>query len=453
MSRPFTIKPAAETIELDRQRESEVVFTVSNASGRPINARGRISAADPAQKAWFKLQDEPERKLKVDETTQYKVKIAVPPNVAAGSYKLQFDVVEVDNEESFTEGSPVGFQVKPAPTPTPTKFPWWIVAVAAGVLLVGGGITLWLVTRDGSGKMEDLVGMEVEEARNWVKNEGLKLAEKPELKDPNKANRITGQDPKAGEPVTKEETIVTLTFEAPFHKVPDVKGKPAADATEKLQELGFVVAVTQQVKDPSKAGTVISQDPAPDKNEQEGTTINLVAEKGLIQMPEVTYKSEQEARKILEDLKLTNVKVMPPDLFPPTADSMVGKIGNQSLPPGTPVAADVAIQLTPIGAAVLVPTLRAGIKFDEAAKILEGAKLKAAPQSETMSDADRTAGRENVVKRTLPPAGQRALEGSSVAVVIYGGTHKIDPRLLEQIRLSPTLVPRKSGLPSKIRDQ
>ena len=60
MSRPFTIKPAAETIDLDRERGSEVVFTVSNASGRPISARGRISCADAAQKAWFKLQEEPE---------------------------------------------------------------------------------------------------------------------------------------------------------------------------------------------------------------------------------------------------------------------------------------------------------------------------------------------------------------------------------------------------------
>lgn len=455
MSRPFTIKPAAETIDLDRERGSEIVFTVSNASGRPIHARGRISCADAAQKAWFKLQDEPERKLKVDETTQYKVKIAVPPTVAAGSYKLQFDVVEVDNEESFTEGSPVGFQVKAAPSPTPKPFPWWIVAVAAGVLLlVGVGITILALSGGKkSGKMEDLVGMELEDARKWVKDEELELAEKLELKDLNKANHVTSQDPEPGESVTAGETIVTLTYEAPFHEVPDVQGKPAAEAATKLQEIGFVVEVTQQVKDPKKAGTVINQNPPPKEQKQLGTTIHLVAEKGLIQMPEVTYKSVQDARKILEDLKLTNVKVAPPGLFPPTADTMVGLIGLQSQPPGTPVSADVAIELTPIGAAVVVPKLTAGIKFDDAAKLLANAKLKAVAQSETMTDADRQAGRENVVKRTIPLPGERALEGSSVAVVIYGGTHKIDVRLLESIRRAPTIAPRKSTIPSKIQDQ
>jgi serine/threonine-protein kinase len=448
MSRPFTIKPAAETIELDRQRGSEVVFTVSNASGRPIAARGRISCTDAAQKAWFKLQDEPERKLKVDETTQYKVKIAVPPNVAAGSYKLQFDVVEVDNEESFTEGSPVGFQVKTAPLPTPKKFPWWIVAVAAGVLLlVGVGITIFALSGGPKkGKMVELVGKDLDEARDWVKEAGLKLSVTPDFKDPNKANRVTHQKPDAGEDVVADETIVELVYEPPLRRIPDLKGKKATEATAALHDLGLEAAVTQQDKDRAKAGTIISQDPAPGQLTQEGSTVNLVAEKGRIQMPDVMLKSVEEAKKILADAKLTNVKVQPPDLFPAAMDNSVGLVGMQNQPKDTPVSEDDPILLTPIGRAVAVPNVGVGTKYEDAAKAIGAAKLSAVQSYETPTLDDTRLGRLNTVKRTVPSAGQRALEGSNVVVVVPGTGKPINWTLPAYSKLlqDPAIAPKTS---------
>jgi len=457
MSRPFTIKPAAETIELDRERGSEVVFTVSNASGRPIYARGRISAADPAQKAWFKLQDVPERKLKVDETTQYKVRITVPPTVAAGSYKLQFDVVEVDNEESFTEGSPVGFQVKTAAVPTPKKFPWWIVAVAAGVLLlVGVGITIFALSGGKkSGKMAELVGKDLDEAREWVKEAGLKLSLQPEFKDPNRANRVLRQKPDAGEDIVENETIVELVYEPPLRRIPDLKGKKATEATAALHDLGLVAAVTQQDKDRAKAGTIISQDPAPGQLTQEGSTVNLVAEKGRIQMPDVMLKSVEEAKKILAESKLANVKVLPPDLFPAGFDNSVGLVGMQNQPKDTPVSEDDPILLTPIGRAVEVPNVRVGTKYEDAAKAIDAAKLKAVQSFETPTADETRLGRLNTVKRTVPAAGQRALEGSSVVVVVPGTGKRIDWGMLEKTRLlqDPAISPKTSTFRKPIQDQ
>jgi beta-lactam-binding protein with PASTA domain len=455
MARPFTIKPAAETIELDRERGSEVVFTVSNASGRPINARGRISVADPAQKAWFKLLDAPERKLKVDETTQYKVKISVPKEAAAGSYKLQFDVVEVDNEESFTEGSPVGFQVKGAAPVPVKKFPWWIVAVAAGVLvLVGGGLGVWALMSGGSGKMENLVGKDLDDALKWIKSEGLNVKLMAERTDPKDAGHVRRQDPKEGEKVTEGETIVSLVYEPPFVEVPDLKGKKAVDATQALHELGLVAAVTQQSKEPKKAGTIVDQDPAPSKKVQEGDTVKLVAEKGAIEMPDVTLKSAEEAQKILAELKLKNVKVMAADLFPAAMDSHVGDIGFQNQPAGTPVNEDTPIQLIPIGRAVVVPNVKAGIKYEDAVKAIEAASLKAGATAETPTDEEKAKGLANTVKRTVPPAGQRALKDSMVAVVVVGGgTIKFNPKILEQFELQKSSSGTLRGTRLPIKQQ
>jgi beta-lactam-binding protein with PASTA domain len=453
MARPFTIKPAAETIELDRERGSEVVFTVSNASGRPINARGRIAVADPAQKSWFKLLDAPERRLKVDETTQYKVKISLPPDAKPGSYKLQFDVVEVDNEESFTEGSPVGFQVKGLAPVTPHKFPWWIVIAAGVLVLVGGGIGIWALMSGGSGKMEKLVGMDIGKAKKWITSEGLSVQLVPERVDPKEAGHVRSQDPKEGEKVTKGETIVSLVYEPPFVEVPNLKGKKAVEATAKLHDLRLLAAVTQQSKDPSKAGTIVGQDPDPPKKLQEGDTVKLVAEKGAIEMPDVMFKTADEALKILADLKLQNVKVMAAALFPPAMDAKVGTIGFQSQPEGTPVNEDTPIQLTPIGAAVQVPRVRVGIKFEEAAKAIEAANLKAGATAETPTDEEKAKGLANTVKRTVPGAGERALAGSTVAVVVVGGgTIKVNSRLLEELELKKAPIYIKGGrIP--VRDQ
>ena len=452
MARPFTIKPAAETIELDRDRGSEVVFTVSNASGRPINARGRISVADAAQKAWFKLLDAPERKLKVDETTQYKVKISVPPTAAAGSYKLQFDVVEVDNEESFTEGSPVGFQVKGAAPVPVKKFPWWIVIAAGVLVLVGGGIGIWALMSGGSETMENLVGKQVDDAVKWLDDQGLHHKLVQERSNPKEAGTVRIQDPKEGEKISKGETFVTLVYEPAFVEVPDLKGKKAADATTALHKLGLVAAVTQQSKDPSKAGTIVGQDPAPGaKNVQEGDTVKLVAEKGAIEMPNVLYMSPSEAKKKLEDLKLTKVKVMADGLFIPAMDPHAGTIGFQNQPEGTPVNEDTPIELTPIGKAVVVPSVKAGIKYDDAANVIKNANLNPAATAETPTPEETSKGLANTVKRTVPAAGERAVAGSTVAIVVVGGgTIKLNPKLLQELEIQRAPIGIKGGrLPIK----
>lgn len=455
MARPFTIKLGVETIELDRERGSEVVFTVSNASGRPINARGRITVTDPAQKGWFMLLDQPERKLKVDETTQYKVRIAVPKDAKAGSYKLQFDVVEVDNEESFTEGSPVGFQVKGAGPVPVKKFPWWIVIAAGVLVLVGGGFGVWMLVKGGgSGTMEKLVGMQLDEALDWIKDEKLSVKLVAERTDPKEAGQVRRQDPKEGEKISAGETIVSLVYEPPFVKdYPNLKGKKAVEATAKLHDLGLVVTVTQQSKDPSKAGTVVSQDPEADSKEskrlQEGDTVKLVAEKGAIEMPNVMFLPVMEAKKKLEDLNLTKVSVKPAALFPAAMDSNVGKIGFQNQPEGTPLTEDTPIELIPIGAAVLVPHVKTGIQYADAAKTIEGAKLKAGATAETPTDEEKAKGLTNTVKRTMPGAGERALEGSTVYVVVVGGgTIKFNPRVLQDIELQKAPILR-SRVPIK----
>lgn len=96
-------------------------------------------------------------------------------------------------------------------------------------------------------------------------------------------------------------------------KLPDITGKDIKVAKYELEDtLGFKLEIEEQISDKVLANIVISQ--SPDKNTEQpyGSTIKLKVSKGdgkaRIVMPKVTGETEENAKKMLNDLKLT-VKV------------------------------------------------------------------------------------------------------------------------------------------------
>lgn len=152
MPGPFAITAVTNSVGLDANRRGTASFTVFNASGRPVRGRAQLVSEDPAAAAWLTLDGEPERDLPIADTEQYTVQIAVPPDAPAGSYPFRLDMVGVENpDEDYTAGPTVTFVV---PEPAPKKpFPWWILLVIGGVLVVcclgvlvlGGGA--WVATQ------------------------------------------------------------------------------------------------------------------------------------------------------------------------------------------------------------------------------------------------------------------------------------------------------------------
>jgi hypothetical protein len=73
------------------------------------------------------------------------VQITVPPGASAGDYTFRLDVVDLANpDDNFSEGPTVKFVV-PAPVPVKKPFPWWIVAVIVGILILVGAGTYGIV--------------------------------------------------------------------------------------------------------------------------------------------------------------------------------------------------------------------------------------------------------------------------------------------------------------------
>jgi hypothetical protein len=139
MANPFVITAASNSVPLSAERTGQATFTVFNASGRPISGRARIVPEDPATEPWITVAGAAERAFGIAGAQQFAVEIKAPPTAPAGDVRFRLDVVDVENpDENYTQGPSVTFQVPEAPAPS-KPFPWWIVAVAAGVIILLGG--------------------------------------------------------------------------------------------------------------------------------------------------------------------------------------------------------------------------------------------------------------------------------------------------------------------------
>jgi hypothetical protein len=143
MPNPFSITAATDTIPLDAQGRGSITYTVSNISGQPLRGRARLVPSDPGHISWLSVEGDPERSFAPDGTHQYTVRVASPPGTAPGRHTFGFNMISLENpDEVWSQGPQVAFEI-PA-TPSANKpFPWWILAVILGLLLVVG-LVAWL---------------------------------------------------------------------------------------------------------------------------------------------------------------------------------------------------------------------------------------------------------------------------------------------------------------------
>lgn len=143
----FTITtPATETMKADAGGHAQAVFTVTNATARPVRAILRARAIGDSKQEWLSIAGESERDFGGGATEQVTVRFDAV-GAPAGKYSFRLNASSAINpDEDFTEGPTVNVEV-PAPVvvgPKPKKFPWIIIAIIAAVLLIGG-IVLFLI--------------------------------------------------------------------------------------------------------------------------------------------------------------------------------------------------------------------------------------------------------------------------------------------------------------------
>ena len=162
----------------------------------------------------------------------------------------------------------------------------------------------------------DLVGRNFDEVVNEYQQQGITISkDKDEYSNDQKEGNIISQNIEKGTSTTNKTINVVVSRGQKMATVTDVTGKDIKVAKYELEEtLGFKVEEDDVISTKVAQGIVISQDHKKDEQIPYGSTIKLTVSKGdgkaTVLMPSVLGKTEDDAKKVLTDLKLVvnNVK-------------------------------------------------------------------------------------------------------------------------------------------------
>jgi hypothetical protein len=151
MAKSFAITTIAiDTLKVDDKGHAEAVFTITNATARPVRGMARAKALSDTKREWLSIAGETERDFGGGATEQFTLNFDAP-GASAGKYPFRLDVASALNpDEDFTEGPTVNVEVAAAAaTPAAKKpFPKWIIFVIIGVvILLIAGVILFLALR------------------------------------------------------------------------------------------------------------------------------------------------------------------------------------------------------------------------------------------------------------------------------------------------------------------
>ncbi len=315
MTSIVTVTPASQTVKASKDGVAEHAFSVTNITGAPLGIGAEVLVEPPAQEGWFSIEGPAERQLAVNETDQITVKAKLPAGTAPGTYKFKLQVYSTAKGragEDVTEGPTVSVEM-PTPEEKPIRkqdevkkpFPWWIVAVAAAVVLLVGGLVTWLVWPKGGEIVMPEVAkkMTIEDARKALKDLGLENIKEESTETAEVApGFVFKQEPQTGAPVAKDAPV-TLWVAKPAAEVavaipvPNVVGLSLEIAQQQLTGAGLK-AVKQEPAVATlefKVGEVTRQVPEAFSKAKPGDAVTLWVAGDSVKVPTVKGDTLQNA--------------------------------------------------------------------------------------------------------------------------------------------------------------
>lgn len=259
--------------------KGEVAFNVTNTSASPLQTRfdlGRVMdgdnsgpgaqafphptlAPDSPLRKWLKIQTAP---LRIDSkgTVQVVVKLEAPPDTE-GSYRFCIIAAAAPRtDEDFTVGPPVTFNLaKTGSVKPPFKLKWWMILIAAVVLIAIVGGVLYFILR--SKGVPDVVGKSSRDASQALEKAGLQVKINDVLAPGKPDGIVLNEKPSAGSDLPKDK-IVVLDVVSSLATVPCVEKLTLSAAVEKLEAAGLQFDASTLVTDgAAPSGSVVSQNP------------------------------------------------------------------------------------------------------------------------------------------------------------------------------------------------
>ena len=215
------------------------------------------------------------------------------------------------------------------------------------ILSVGGAISYSRLTEPKEVLMPNLVGIDLETAKQKVSELGLVLETSAEEYNSEYAKDvIISQEPKYTENYNiKMGTTLRIVLSKGIEKaiVPKVIGMSEEDAIKSLEDAKLKIEKIEEENKKIEAGYVISQETDPNIEVYAGDVVKVHISTGIkkVSVPSLIGKKEEEATKELTDLKLKVITTTDEDF---SKDS--GVILKQSIDAGTEVEEETPVTLT-----------------------------------------------------------------------------------------------------------
>ncbi|MFM1964982.1 MAG: Serine/threonine-protein kinase, partial [Actinomycetota bacterium] len=184
----------------------------------------------------------------------------------------------------------------------------WLVAVILLLLAVGGAAFAGWYLAAGPGKqvtVPGIIGMDEASATSALQQAGLRLeVGGEEYSETVAVGLVLSSDPEPGASTAADSAVTVVLSRGPErYAVPDVKGKPLAEAQAAITEANLAVGVITEDWDPVVPdGSVASTDPAIGDELKPGSLVNIVVSKGPkpVKLPNLAGVELSEAQAQLE---------------------------------------------------------------------------------------------------------------------------------------------------------
>ncbi|MEU9863198.1 Stk1 family PASTA domain-containing Ser/Thr kinase [Streptomyces sp. NPDC047971] len=289
-----------------------------------------------------------------------------------------------------------------------------LLVLAAVLLVLGLGTGVWYINSGQFTRVPAVLGQSEQQATERLRDAGLDVGTtKRAFSDVYERGTVMAADPASGERIRGNGTVTLTISRGPqIVKVPNLKGKPLAEAKRLLAKEGLAPGViTRAFSQDIAQGAVIGSDPEPGTERSPDSAVALVVSKGApIDVPDVAGESVDEARNTLREAGL-KVEVATERVHSPEA---AGTVAAQSLAEGSRAAQGDRIVLTVSKGPrmVAVPDV-VGESTDSARETLEGAGFEVKVEKTFPFLGDKVSGQS-------VEGGSTAPEGSTVTITIKG---------------------------------
>ncbi|MEV4436404.1 Stk1 family PASTA domain-containing Ser/Thr kinase [Streptomyces sp. NPDC049555] len=182
-----------------------------------------------------------------------------------------------------------------------------------------GKVTVTVSRGPQKAEVPNVAGMPFDQAKKKIEDQGLAVGEiTRQFSNETPKDSVLSTDPAPGTQMRPESQVAIVVSKGRQISVPDVTGLSVADATARLRDAGLAVKVAdEQVFSDKPKGAVAQQTPGKGQTAGEGDEITVTVSKGkeMVIVPDVTGRSEAEAKKILQAAGF-QVQVDRPFFFP-----------------------------------------------------------------------------------------------------------------------------------------